>query len=95
MKRIWKYEIPTADEPVISMPQGAKLLSVGEQGRKLFVWAAVDPNADLRNRRLRVAGTGHPLGHPLEDMPFVGTVQVANGLVWHVFDTGEFPLAAN
>ena len=87
MKTIYKYELPLTDTPVIQMPNGAKVLSAGEQMGKLFVWAHVNPDVDLVPHQFRVAGTGHRMEQLLEG--FIGTVLMVNGLVWHVFYLGE------
>ena len=97
MNTIWKYEIPLTDKPVIQMPKDARMLSVGEQRGKLFVWAAVDPEADSVPHQFRIAGTGHPVSMPLASMHVfcIGTVIMSNGLVWHVFHAGHVDVASN
>ncbi len=87
MNEIWKYEIPLTDAPIVEMPKDAWVFSAGEQAGKLFVWAFVDPDADLVRHRFRVAGTGHPMERPSGG--FISTVLMSNGLVWHVFYLGE------
>jgi hypothetical protein len=103
---IYRYPVKLVDEQVISMPAGATILAVARREGSQTVapgplatsheavelWAAVDPAAPLEERRLRVAGTGHPL--PDRDgLRHLGTVQIAGGkLVFHVFeDCGEQP----
>lgn len=97
MNAIWKYEIPLTEMPFVQMPKGARMLHAGEQGGKLFVWAAVDPVAELVPHRFTVAGTGHEVHMPLASMHVfhVGTVQMASGLVWHVFHAGIIDVAGN
>jgi len=82
--QIWKFEIPQ-DGSLVEMPQGARLLRVDEQYRKVMIWALVEPDAEKVNRHLLVYGTGHEVE---TDLPFVGTAFVGP-LVWHVFDGGE------
>jgi len=65
----------------LPMPRGAKPLYVGEQGEVLHLWALVDPEAPREPWEFCVSGTGHewPPG-----FVYLGTVQMAYGLVWHV-----------
>lgn len=81
------------------------VLSVGRQGEhNLVLWALVRPDSLLRCRRIFVARTGARIDHrgeklflrkadgsheALFDGRFVGTVQMSNGIVVHVFDCGE------
>lgn len=87
---IYKYTIPTTDEPIIAMPRGARILSVDVQHGVPCLWAMVDPTAPKVARRFRLAGTGHPLAAEWTADRFVGTVILAGGmLVFHLFDGGE------
>lgn len=104
MKRsIFKYEIPTPNPgtyiSTVTMPVGAKILSVGEQGSKLVLWAEVFLDGRTKDRLIRVVGTGWNLDDIDPDCKyphlgtFLGTVQFrdGSGLVFHVFDLGEWP----
>lgn len=83
MKTIYKYTVPIAESEV-EMPQGAQILSaeLAAPRQCIFVWAVVDTDAPLENRRLAVRGTGNPLD---EVGAFIGTVQDPP-YVWHVFE---------
>ena len=85
--RVFKYEIPIEDEPMVRLPVGALLLSVGNQAEKLFLWALVDPAVTATVRRyFRVAGTGHEITEA-NSLAFIGTVQFHGGaLIFHVFE---------
>jgi hypothetical protein len=51
----------------------------------------VDPEAPLRPRRIRMAGTGQPLSDT-DSLVFLASVQIAQGqLVFHVFEAPEDP----
>jgi hypothetical protein len=69
------------------MPIGARLLTVAVQHNEPQIWALVDPDGALVERRVLTAGTGHPIeGRP----PYVASYQLLDGaLVFHVFDGGE------
>jgi hypothetical protein len=91
MLTIWKFPLgPSLDDIRISMPKGAKVLSVQAQHDAPMVWAIVQPDADKETRRFVVFGTGHPIAHHDIDVVasrFVGTFQMSGGaLVFHLFE---------
>ena len=87
MKSIWKFQLFPA-QPVVYLPRGARVLSAGAQEDNIFVWAAVNPEAEKVPRIIRVYLTGSVIAENLQDLTFVGTVFVGY-LVFHVFDGGE------
>ena len=89
MLKVWKFPIVIDDYQSIAMPSGARLLHIDLQNGTPCIWALVDPHASIVKRKLRIAGTGHPID-PIETRNHVGTVQMLGGnLIWHVFDLGE------
>jgi hypothetical protein len=87
--KIHKYTLPVTDEFEISMPAGARLLSLQVQHEAPCLWALVDTDAPATMRRFSLRGTGHEceFGHLV---PFVGTFQLHLGnFVGHLFDLGE------
>ena len=83
---VYKYPLKITDEQWVKTGgKNARPLSVGEQDGRLVMWVALEPDADNDERELfvRIIGTGNPAG-PI-DGQFIGTVQMKNGLVWHVF----------
>lgn len=81
---VWKFEL-NPGEVTILMPIGAKPLAVNMQGRKLCLWAEVDPLAAKEARHFVTYGTGHPM----LDLPhtFIGTFFLDdNSFVFHVFE---------
>jgi len=84
---IWKFELKADAYTDISMPKGAHVLCVQEQGGVPCIWAIVNPSAEKENRRFRVYGTGYPLEIQWNESDYVGTFQIAGGaLVFHVFE---------
>lgn len=90
MKTIWKFAV-TVTEPALSLPAGAKILTVSAVQVPTAVadifhlWAEVDPEQPSERRYLRVYGTGHAL--PDDPGRYVGTAFCAGGaLVWHVYE---------
>ncbi len=92
MQIVYKYSIPISAFGTglyLDLPKGARLLSVGEQNGELMLWALVEQGETMMEGRLvHVIGTGHPLVpnflHTTRD--FIGTVQMQNGIVLHVFE---------
>ncbi|MBF6619061.1 MAG: hypothetical protein ITG02_02380 [Patulibacter sp.] len=85
-RRIFKYELAAGSNQV-SLPQGARILSCGEQYGGVVLWAEVDPDQPLVPRRIAQVATG---GVAPEGMRFLGTVQIRNRrtdqqFVVHVF----------
>jgi hypothetical protein len=88
-RSIWKFPILVADEFIIDMPSGARLLDVQVQAEEPMLWAVVDPKAPVVQRKFSLRGTGHDASD-LSAMPHVGTFQLrGGGLVFHLFDGGE------
>lgn len=95
MSTIWKYTLAVQDQQMVSMPVGARVLSVQMQMGALTMWAVVDPARARCNRVINIYGTGNPIdGAPYGR--YVGTVQMTTAgtlhlgapLVWHVFVEG-------
>lgn len=86
MSEVWKYRLVIDDEQEIEMPKDAELLHVAEQHGRIALWALVIPTGQPTAKRVIVIrGTGDPFW----TQPYVGTVLMESGLVWHVFDGGE------
>ena len=86
-KTIWKYEIPDGQIVTVSMPKGARLLSVQVQRGVPMLWALVDPKAPVERRTFHIAGTGWDFDP--DGLNYVGTFQVSGGeFVFHLFEQG-------
>lgn len=83
MKQIWKYEFAVQDDVTLSMPRGAKILTVQDQRGAVTMWAEIDPAAPREKRRFRVVGTGESLDP--NRLQYLGTAQFGV-LVWHVYE---------
>ena len=81
--KIWKFEFPVNDVAWVRMPEGAKVLCVGtQQPNHICLWALVDPDTVVTERKFLVRGTGHELVAAGEN--YLGTV-FDGPFVWHVF----------
>lgn len=96
MSTIWKFPLNlygpdgnVTDRPVVDIPEGALILTLCLQRGQPTMWAVVDPDAPMAQRRFVVVGTGQPM--PDEPTVYVGTwLSDEDGtFVFHVFDQGE------
>ena len=99
MRTIYKYALPFGDEVSVQMPKDASILKFGIQSvidskPEIVVWAIVDTESEMEERRFRIVGTGHPLeddttAHcadiPCEwDYVYFDTL-FDRRFVWHIF----------
>lgn len=87
MQRILKYELPHRTGPVsVKLPGGMhRVVHFGEQGVDLFIWAEVLDHLPPEPSKYYLAYTGDPVP---DYGDHVGTVQAANGIVWHLYKIG-------
>jgi len=87
MKTIFKYNLGYPLEiKDIEFPKGAELLDAQVVDEEIFVWAKVDPEAEVETRTIRTLGTGHQVPED-ENLKHIGTTQMFDGrLIWHVFE---------
>jgi hypothetical protein len=83
MKKIGKYELNVIGRQEIDMPAGAQILSVQLQCRTPHLWVLVDPDEEEETRIINTYGTGIPIEGVCGS--FIGTYQLYEGLVFHVF----------
>jgi hypothetical protein len=84
MRRILKFpvaayrgsDIVTADEPTF--------LSAGAQGDTVVVWVEAEVGSGKHTPVIGIL-TGQPAPEPDDDATFVGTAQMHNGIVVHVY----------
>lgn len=81
--RIWKYTFEIADSFFLSLPAGARILHAECQQGAPTLWALVDPDAELRARKFRIIGTGHPIDQ--KGLTHIATFQ-QQPFVWHLFE---------
>ena len=73
--RIWKYPLEVTDRLALTMPPGAKFLTVQMQHGKPCLWALVDETKrDTATRRIAIYGTGNPM--PDEPGTYIATFQM-------------------
>lgn len=86
MKRIFKYAVTNAEWFLLTLPKGARVLSVQTQFHEPQLWVLVDDEADTEVRKFLCIGTGQDASR-VENARFVGTFQLGGGRqVWHLFE---------
>ena len=84
MRRVYKYPLLITDEFAIGLPKGAQILRIALQHGEPFLWALVDPDAELEQVFIRCAGTGHPIEE--KDVEYLGSVSMLNdNFIAHYF----------
>lgn len=82
-RRIWKYTLSSESE--ISMPKGAEVLCVHEQGEDICLWALIKPDVEMETRTFFSFGTGHKVSDL--SLKYIGTSFLRGGLlVFHTFE---------
>lgn len=86
-KRVYKYPLEVQDRQVITIPKGAKILSLHVQDSTPCIWVLVDANEQQKEKVvLRTFGTGQSLYSNGKNLEFIGTYLLRNDqAVFHVF----------
>jgi len=84
MRTIFKFKLSIIDSQLINVPQDFKPLFVEFQGKELFIWGEVTPNAQRVDKQVFIVETGNPI--PFEDgsCKYIDSV-VGPIFVWHVY----------
>lgn len=85
---VYKFQLLAEPLQAIKMHASAELLCVGEQDGVPMLWAKIDTDQPILERRIAIVGTARPIEQPIQ--AYVGTVSLHFGkAVLHVFDCGE------
>lgn len=57
-KVIFKYQMPVLERFTMSLPQGAEIIRMEDQGGMFWLWAVVDTNAPMTERHFHAYKTG-------------------------------------
>lgn len=83
-RKIHKYILQTIDEQLISMPIGAKILTVQVQHKTPCLWVEVDTSKVTKLVTIYTHGAGHEV-HEMASK-YIGTYQLQGGtFVFHVY----------
>ncbi len=71
--KVYKYHLGNREQQtVLMMPKNAEILSVGEQGGFICIWALVEPTLPDKERTFVMYGTGR-LIEEINKLTFIGT----------------------
>lgn len=90
--KVYKYMLLSLETP-IRISADATVLSTGTQldeagTERIFVWVLTDPKKDhKRDAMIEIVPTGVTTHRTKKE--FIGTVQMKDGLVFHIFERGR------
>lgn len=86
MKTIYKYQLDVTDVQTLHIPKNSKILNIQTQKNTPCIWALIDTDNDIEDRKFAIYGTGNECSSCYEE--YIGTFQIENGsLVFHVFES--------
>ncbi|MFW6090034.1 MAG: DUF7352 domain-containing protein [Gemmatimonadota bacterium] len=87
-RTVWKCVLRVGARHALSLPEGAEVVAVAEQGGTPCMWFDCDPRSATERRDFCVVGTGWtaPPKAPPTRAEHVGTAVMRDGHVWHVFE---------
>lgn len=90
---IWKYKLHLTEFQEVSMPQGAKILSVQVQDDQICFWVILkdEAYAKYEEKQFLIVGTGTAMPTDMQGWQYIATVQI-RPFVWHVFVFNAKPL---
>lgn len=91
--RIFKYPLEVESRQILTMPIGARVLSIDEQNECPVLFALVDSEAEFEQRIFRVVSTGEDFN--AEDSVFVGAVILKGWYSAFVFEQPATGAAAD
>lgn len=92
MNKIFKYPLKTKRQQVITLPIGAKILSIQNQKDIATMWALVDTEAPVEDITIETYGTGEQLPDYISMVDYMGS-RVSDQFVWHYFKVNSTPRA--
>jgi len=86
-KLIYKFELKVLDVIEVTIPIGAKILSLQVQNNIPCLWALVDEGVRSEVRTFKTFGTGQYIfDKEISCKKYIGTYQLQKGLVFHLFE---------
>lgn len=80
--KIFKYPLEITNVQSFPIPRGYKILHVGVQNDKLYLWTLIDQKQESDFAIIHIIGTGQEFD--LSSHDYIGSVQM-NQFVWHIF----------
>lgn len=83
--KIYKYVLEHSFRQTLTLPDHVKILSTIEQHGEVVIYCLVNPEeVPTAEYEIQVVQTGEACGD-VYNTTFLGTIQFANGIVYHVF----------
>lgn len=73
-RTIWKYQIPVLEDFTISLPKGAEIIRFANEEGRLWIWAIVCPDAELKPRRILAFKAGAEM--PDDKLKYLGCAAI-------------------
>ncbi len=86
---IYKKTLRIEDRCYVSMQQNSTVVHAEEQDEEIVIWYLCNSEEPKVQHLFSIQGTGWPLPEFVSSKQYFRTVQMKNGLVWHIFDLGE------
>lgn len=88
MRTIFKYMIPQTQTFTLSLPKGARILSLQLQRGIPVMWATVETDLPMEDRKFLIVETGEEIPKDLFVVSdYIGTYQMEHEtLVFHLFE---------
>lgn len=89
MKKIFKYRLPFMEVATVDMPIDAEIIRIDGLDGALWIWAIVDPEAQLEKRTFYLFKTGAPMPDDIyEGYMYLGcgAIFVQMELMMYVFE---------
>jgi len=87
MTRIFKYPLEVESRQLIQIPEGGKVLHLGDQNGLPMIWVEVEPDRKHVTRVFRTVTTGEVFNS--EDSLYIGSHQLGVGDAWYVMHLYE------
>lgn len=89
--RIWKYQMPVAEEFTMQLPVGAQIIRMDGENGYLWMWAVVDSDAPTEDRHFAAYKAGGTMPDDLSNHTFVGKayIYIQQELMLYIFEVAK------
>jgi len=90
LNEIWEFRIHITDKPLVAIPEEHEILCFQVQEGRPYIWALINRNSPIIQKRFRLLGTGNPIDANinLTSKDYIGTIQLGV-FVWHLFENSH------
>ena len=86
--RIWKYQMPVAENFTMRLPENAQIIRMAGENGYLWLWAVVDTQAPLENRKFSAFKAGGEMPDDISSLVYVGmaSIYIQQELMLYIFE---------